>query len=55
VGKSYCIQVEIVQQPDNSILPGDFDSYVGSKRYVSVKNLNYKPGASVEDLEIDSI
>ncbi len=40
MGKSYYIQVEIVQQPDNSILPGDFDSYVGSKRYVSVKNLN---------------
>jgi len=55
VGKSYCIQVEIVQQPDDSILPVDFDNYVGTKRYVSVKNLNLKPGASVEDLEIDSI
>ncbi len=47
MGKSYCIQVEIVQQPDDSILPVDFDNYVGTKRYVSVKNLNLKPGASV--------
>jgi hypothetical protein len=55
VGKSYYIQVEIVQQPDDSILPVEFDSNVGTKRNVSVKNLNLKPGACVEDLEIDSI
>jgi hypothetical protein len=52
VGKSYCFQVE---QPDDLILPVDFDSYVGTKRYVSVKNFNLKSGASVKDLEINSI
>ena len=53
--KSYCIQLEVVEQPVESILPADFDSYIGTKRYVSLKNLNLKPGTSVEDLEIDSI
>jgi hypothetical protein len=55
VVKSYCIQVEVIQQPEDSILPCAFESFVGTKRYVSVKNLNLKSVERVEDLEVNSI
>ena len=53
--KSYCIQVEVIQQPEDLILPCDFESFVGNKRYVSVKTLNLKSVERVEDLEVNSI
>jgi hypothetical protein len=53
VVKSQCIQIEVTTQPVE--IKNVFQNYIGTTRYVSIKNLKLKENEEIEEIEIGSI
>ena len=51
--KIECIQIEVLSQPDE--IKNSFKNYIGTTRYVAMRNLKLKENEEIEEIEIGSI